>query len=83
MKKLLKELGIESPVYLSKRSNPKWNTNYIPVVGKKENIKRFAEVVGFNHPTKQRKLCLLAGVPERLMGESRKLVSARTPRFES
>lgn len=83
LKKLLSKLRIESKIYSYKRGNPRWNINYILIVSKKENIKRFTEVVGFNHPVKQRKLCLLADVPERLMGESRKLVSARTPRFES
>ena len=83
IKKLLEELGILSNIYKYARKNKRWNDNYILIISRKENIKRYAELIGFNHPVKQQKLTKLAGVPERLMGESRKLVSARTPRFES
>ncbi len=80
---LLSELGIESRLYKYKRSNPKWNINHLLMINKKESIKRYAQIIGFNHPAKQKAVCKLAGVPERLMGESRKLVSERAPRFES
>lgn len=62
---LLQGIGIHSKIYSYKRSNPNWNINYILVVSRKENIKRYAELIGFNHPVKQQKLAMLAGVPER------------------
>ena len=83
IKKLLKEFKINSSIYTHKRDNPNWNLNYIMVISRKENIKRFYKLVGFNHPIKQEKLAKLAGVPERSMGMPREHVSARTSRFES
>lgn len=83
VQELLESLGINSKIYIYKRSNPLWSTNYILVVSRKENIKRYMSLVGFNHPLKNKKGFNLADVPERLMGGSRKPVSARTPRFES
>lgn len=65
LKKLLEDLRICSNVYTYKRPNPNWNTNYIMIISRKENIKRYAELIGFNHPAKQKKLAKLAGVPER------------------
>ena len=65
LRTLLKDMGISASVYEYKRKNPKWNTNYILVISRKENIKRYAKLIGFNHPEKQIKLNILAGVPER------------------
>ena len=83
IKRILEELGIESSIYEYTRKNLKWNKNYIMVISRKENIKKYAENIGFNHPKKRKKLEILAGVPERLRGQSRELVSVRMPRFES
>lgn len=83
LRELLAAFGIESKIYRYKRKNSKWGINYILVIGRKENIKKYAEFIGFNHSIKIKKLALLAGVPERLMGQSRKLVSEKIPRFES
>ena len=83
VKQLLHSFGIDSKAYTYNRKNPNWNTNHILVISRRENIKRYQNLIGFNHKNKHLKLNLLAGVPERLMGQSRKLVSARTSRFES
>lgn len=83
IKYLLMELGIISSIYSYKRTNPRWNINYILVISRRENIKKYAQTIGFNHPLKIIKLVDIAGVPERLMGQSRELVSARTSRFDS
>ena len=65
IKKLLEELNISNSVYSYKRTNPNWNINYILIISRKENIKRYAQLIGFNHPIKQQKLAKLADVPER------------------
>lgn len=62
---ILLELGVISKIYSYKRSNPNWNINYILIIPRKENIKRYLEIIGFNHSSKKNKLNLLAGVPER------------------
>ena len=80
---LLANFEIDSKIYRYQRKNSRWNINYILVIGKKESIKKYAELIGFNHSAKINRLSILAGVPERLMGQSRKLVSEKIPRFES
>ena len=83
LRELLASFEIESRIYRYKRKNIKWGINYILVIGRKENIKKYANCIGFNHSRKMAKLDILAGVAERLTRESRKLVSFGMPRFES
>lgn len=83
IKKLLEEFEIYSRIYIYERKNPKWKTNYLLFISGKENIIKFNNLVSFNHPAKKVKLNLIAGVPERLKGSSRKRVSEKTSRSES
>ncbi len=80
---LLNKMNVSSKIYSHQRKNTRWNTNYMIVISRKENIKKYAELIGFNHPVKRQKLGILADVPERLMGQSRELVPAKASRFES
>ena len=83
IKNLLEHFRIQPRVYIYDRKNKNWNRNYILVIAKKKDIKRYQDLIGFNHNLKQKKLNKFAGVPERLMGRSRKSLSERTSRFES
>ena len=56
IKKMLKQFMILSKIYAYQRKNKNWNTNYILVISRKENIKRYAQLIGFNHLSKQEKL---------------------------
>lgn len=56
VKQLLSEFGIASRFYVYHRKQKNWNTNYILVIGKKNDRQTFLKRIGFNHPTKQRKL---------------------------
>jgi len=62
VKNLLNELRIDSKFYTYERKNPNWNTNYILVISRKENIINFARLIGFNHSVKRMKLNKIAGV---------------------
>lgn len=53
---LLKEFEIDSKIYNYKRKNPKWNTNYLLFILGKENIYKFKQKIGFNHPLKKEQL---------------------------
>ncbi len=87
IKELLEEFGVNSKIYRYKRKKKKQNTNYLLFISRKENIRKYLKLIGFNHPKKLKKLKILAGVPEWLMGRSRiskrKPLSARTSRFKS
>ncbi len=56
VQKLLEEFNITSKIYSYKRKNENWNVNYILVISKKDNLKRYKETIGFNHPIKFQKL---------------------------
>ncbi|NYZ79624.1 hypothetical protein H0N95_00040 [Candidatus Micrarchaeota archaeon] len=66
VKKLLEGLGItSSKVYKYKRKQTKWGANYILTIYRKNEVKKYAELIGFNHPEKMSKLN--AGIAEWLM----------------
>lgn len=56
VKRLLEEFQIKSKIYEYQRKNRNWNTNYLLTITKRENIIKYAKLVGFNHPIKLRKL---------------------------
>ncbi len=62
IKFLLASLGVSSNLYMYVRKNENWNTNYILVISEKENIIKFARLIGFNHPVKRMKINTYAGI---------------------
>ncbi len=56
IKSLLRSFGIDSKLYHYERKNKNWNTNHILVISKKENLIKYKNLIGFNHPVKQEKL---------------------------
>lgn len=60
VKKLLHEFGIEtSIIYAYSSENKKWNTSYILDIRKIEPMKKFSQLIGFNHKLKQERLLKL------------------------
>ena len=60
VKKLLHEFDIEtSIIYAYSSKNKKWNTNYILDIRKIESVKKFSQLIGFNHKLKQERLLKL------------------------
>ena len=80
---LLKEFGISSKIYIYKRKNPKWNTNYLLFVSGKENVYNFSEKIGFNHSLKKKKLSRISQRAGVVNGTVSKTVPFGAPRFES
>lgn len=62
---LLEEFGIICKMYTYERKNKNWNTNYLLTILGKENVIKFARLIGFNHSIKQTKLLKLAGMAKR------------------
>jgi intein/homing endonuclease len=58
--KLLEILGINTRFYSYERKQKNWNTNYILVISRKENIIKYANLIGFNHSAKSDKLAGIA-----------------------
>ena len=56
IKQMLSEFGVYSKMYKYEPKNKNWNTNYILLVAKKENMKKYLKEVGFNHTIKLKKL---------------------------
>ncbi|MBU0615601.1 MAG: hypothetical protein KJ601_05915 [Nanoarchaeota archaeon] len=63
---LLNKFSIHSKIYQYERKNPNWNTNYILCILRKESIRKFYNIIGFNHSEKLRKInqLIFASVPE-------------------
>lgn len=56
VKELLLEFDIKSHNYQYSPKNPRWNTNYILIINKKSDRKKYLDCIGFNHSLKQKKL---------------------------
>lgn len=53
---LLQTFGIVSRIYIYKRKQKNWNTNYLLNIYGKEMMAKFSKEIGFNHPLKMKKL---------------------------
>lgn len=57
VKKLLNEFNIETgEIYDYKPKNKRWNVNYILDIRKLESLKKFSQIIGFNHKLKEKRL---------------------------
>jgi len=57
VKKLLNEFDIKSSkIYQYKPKKRRWSINYILDIRRKESLKKFSELIGFNHKIKEGKL---------------------------
>lgn len=56
VKSLLKEIGINSKIYIYIPKNKNYNINYILSIHKKEDKKKYLDLIGFNHTIKLKKL---------------------------
>ncbi|MAG52609.1 MAG: hypothetical protein CMH62_01465 [Nanoarchaeota archaeon] len=56
VKNLLKEFDITSKIYNYKPKNKNWNTNFILIISKKEDRRKYLKKIGFNHTIKLKKL---------------------------
>lgn len=56
VQKLLKEFGIESKMYVYKRKEKSWNTNYLLNINRMDMRIKFFKKIGFNHTLKRKKL---------------------------
>lgn len=60
VKELLHELNIEtSIIYAYSSKNKKWSTNYILDIRKIVSLKKFLQIIGFNHKLKEERLLRL------------------------
>jgi len=56
IKNALLKLGINSRMYVYKRKNRLWSTNYILCILKREDRIRYLNIIGFNHQDKLKRL---------------------------
>ena len=66
VKDLLENIGIDaSKIYEYNRKQKNWSTNYLLEIRRKENLKNYLKLVGFNHSSKKAKLnAQVAGMAE-------------------
>jgi len=83
VQRLLRELDINSKMYIYQRKNKKWNINYILMILGKENIKKYIQLIGFNHSEKLKKLINLCPDGTTVLRRARDTVSLRISRFDS
>lgn len=60
VKEALIKLGIHSKIYEYSPKNERWSTNYLLIIGRKADLFKYRENIGFNHKSKLSKLYKLA-----------------------
>lgn len=72
IKRVLDSLGIESKIYIYKRKNEKWHTNYLLHIMRKDSVFKFYNFINFNHQIKKRKLNSICPDATMVLERSRK-----------